>query len=179
MKQLLLCSLLCLIAGPSSAASQQEVISFRDAKLPERCEANDAPKRYETRLGVLYQVACSPTAFGRLDVFILETGAGLELLRFPELRYQPQPDQFGQVDWQKVTFTGVGFAALLSGAQVNADAGVIRTITRVPPGIGTGQVEADYRLEESGPVLESLAQMPAAGDPRRAFRCRRSGKLSK
>ncbi len=163
MKLLVTALALCSLAQTGAAATNQALYEIRDAALPGACDAPMPAVSHAIDQGVLHQVPCRMTAWDGLDVFVLETESGMEVLKFPAVDYRVQNAPSGLPDWSNATITGIRNVQQLSSAHVSTQASIIRSASRVPPGLGSGQIDTVYRLEASGPVLESVTYITDAG----------------
>ena len=147
-----------------NAATFEEVRGFRDAVLADQCSEVGSMQSHDLAVGKVHQIGCRDLPMGQMQVFVRETEAGLELMRFPGIQYRPGKDQIGQVDWAQVQYLGLESTPQVGAGQVMAEAGIFRNSLPVAAGLGGGRIDATYRFEASGPVLERLEFVSDTGD---------------
>lgn len=156
MKLSLVTAALFLTATNALAATPDQLNDLRERTLPGQCLDQAKVQTHQISRGTLYQMACRNLATESLDIFILEDATGLKILRFPDLQLQPGRSATGTDDWAASLHLGIETTAPIPAPVVSPIANILRSTHRIAPGTGTGHLTSTYRLEQGGPVLESV-----------------------
>lgn len=148
-------------AGESTAKT---LYAQRDAELPGVCVPPDAlPSVHivsHTLEGgaTLHVLPCRATVADMIHVAILERGAVVRTLSFPD------PGVSAGERWQDARLDRIGVTRELSSLQMLEDGSLVSS-NRLPPGLGEGLIVQHYRLEDGSPVLTRFAIELQARDP--------------
>lgn len=145
-----------LTASGAFAQSADRLSDLRDTLAAGPCPDLGPAQAHQVAQGTLHQMRCRNLAMEILDVFALETPDGVRVLQFPTINLRPGTSLAGTADWAKTQMLGILTVPSIPSPVVMAEANVLRSGHRIAPGVGTGHLVSTYRLEESGPVLESV-----------------------
>jgi hypothetical protein len=154
------------VVDGSRAADKTQLLKLRDIVHPAECNLKPGDAAYTgigrhilgaARKTVLYVVPCRATALNLLDVVFAEEGATLRPVYFANPDFDLPRDKAGREDWAHARMMQIGVTGTVSTPHVDEAAGTIRAVSRIPPGLGQGELSLTYQVRDGAADLMRFA----------------------